>query len=66
MIADFAAILVSKKEKIAKEMLDLEFFDQAIDHFSKLTELDQKKYFSSSSSSNTASHRQSNTPNMSK
>ena len=32
MIADLAALLVSKKQKIAKELLDLKDFDQAIDH----------------------------------
>jgi hypothetical protein len=44
MIADLAAVLVSKKEKIAKELLDLQYFAQAIEHFSKLNDYDLKKY----------------------
>ena len=49
MIADLAAILVSKKEKIAKELLDLQYFVQAIEHFTKLSDYDHKKYLNSGS-----------------
>ncbi len=48
MIADLAAILVSKKEKIAKELLDLQYFAQVVEHFSKLNDFDMKKYHTSS------------------
>lgn len=59
MIADLAAMLVSKKEKIAKELLDLECFDDVIERFMKLPDVDYKKSGGFGSSSKENSNRQS-------
>lgn len=40
MIADLAALLVSRKEKIAKELLDLQFFDQVVERLGNVTQLE--------------------------
>lgn len=40
MIADLAALLVSRKEKIAKELLDLQFFDQVVERLGNGTQLE--------------------------